>query len=63
LFAQPAGTIYQQDITPQPIAATALRAQLARGPEGRAAVSGLLPSAVLAYIDQHHLYGTPPDAT
>jgi nicotinate-nucleotide adenylyltransferase len=63
LFAAPAGSIFRQPISPQPIAATALRAQLAQGPPARAALSGLLPSAVLAYIDQHHLYATLPDAT
>jgi nicotinate-nucleotide adenylyltransferase len=42
---------------------TAIRAQLARGDKGRQAVAGLLPPAVLAYIDQHHLYSTPKDAT
>lgn len=63
LFSTPAGAIYEAHISPQPIAATAIRAQLARGREGRAAVSQLLPPAVLAYIDQRHLYSTPPDAT
>ncbi len=62
LFSSPAGFIYEQAIEPQPITATAIRAQLARGAPGRAAVSGLLPHAVLAYIDQHHLYSIPPDA-
>jgi nicotinate-nucleotide adenylyltransferase len=63
LFSTPAGAIYQQAIAPQPISATAIRAELARGAQGRSAVSGLLPPAVLAYIDQHRLYSTPPDAT
>ena len=58
----PAGAIYVQAVTPQPIAATAIRAQLARGVHGRADVRELLPSAVLAYIDQHRLYHPPPDA-
>jgi nicotinate-nucleotide adenylyltransferase len=62
LFSAPAGFIYEQAIEPQPIAATAIRAQLAHGAAGRAAVSGLLPHAVLAYIDQHDLYSIPPDA-
>jgi nicotinate-nucleotide adenylyltransferase len=63
LFSTPAGAIYEAHVSPQPIAATAIRAQLARGPEGRAAVSELLPPAVLAYIHQRHLYSIPPDAT
>lgn len=58
----PAGAIYVQVVTPQPIAATTIRAQLARGVEGAAAVRELLPPAVLAYIDQHRLYRPPPDA-
>lgn len=58
----PAGAIYRQAVTPQPISATTIRAQLARGVEGFAAVRELLPAAVLAYIDQHRLYRPPPDA-
>lgn len=58
----PAGAIYVQAVTPQPIAATAIRAQLARGVHGRSNVRELLPPAVLAYIDQHRLYRPPPDA-
>jgi nicotinate-nucleotide adenylyltransferase len=63
LFSTPAGAIYEQAITPQPVAATVIRAQLARGAEGRQAVAGLLPPAVLTYIDQHRLYLPRPDAT
>ncbi|MFO1322562.1 MAG: nicotinate-nucleotide adenylyltransferase [Burkholderiales bacterium] len=63
LFSTPAGAIYEARVSPQPIAATDIRTQLARGPAGVAAVSGLLPPSVLAYIDQHRLYATPPDAT
>jgi len=63
LFSTPAGAIFEERVSPQPIAATAIRAQLARGEEGRQAVAGLLPPAVLAYIDQHHLYSIPSDAT
>ena len=58
LFSTPAGAIYEQAIAPQPISATAIRAQLARGANGRQAVGELLPPAVLAYIDQHRLYST-----
>jgi nicotinate-nucleotide adenylyltransferase len=63
LFSTPAGAIFKERVSPQPIAATDIRAQLARGDKGRSAVEGLLPPAVLAYIDQHHLYSTPKDAT
>jgi nicotinate-nucleotide adenylyltransferase len=63
LRSTPAGAIYEQAITPQPISATEIRAQLARGAPGRAAVGELLPQAVLAYIDQRNLYSTAPDAT
>ena len=63
LFSTPAGAIFEEGVSPQPIAATEIRAQLARGDKGRSAVAGLLPPAVLAYIDQHHLYSIPKDAT
>jgi nicotinate-nucleotide adenylyltransferase len=56
LFSTPAGAIYQQAISPQPISATAIRTQLARGAAGRSEVVQMLPSAVLGYIDQHRLY-------
>jgi nicotinate-nucleotide adenylyltransferase len=58
----PAGAIVQVAIAPHPISASAIRAELARGPAGVAAVRALLPAAVLAYIEQHHLYGTGQDA-
>jgi nicotinate-nucleotide adenylyltransferase len=60
-----AGSIVRVEVTPQPIAASAIRAALARGPEGRAEVRGLLPAGVLDYIDRNQLYlphpldGTP----
>jgi len=66
LFSSPAGSIYEQAIAPLPISATAIRAQLARGADGRDAVRSLLPPAVLRYIDQHFLYSNraqPQDAT
>ena len=63
LFSAPAGAIYEQRISPQPISASMIRAQLERGDAGRSAVSALLPPAVLAYIERHHLYSPPPDAT
>ncbi|HEY2864819.1 MAG TPA: nicotinate-nucleotide adenylyltransferase [Casimicrobiaceae bacterium] len=62
LSRQLAGAIVWQAVTPQPISATALRAALAGGAETRAQVRGLLPAAVLAYIDRNQLYRSVPDA-
>lgn len=62
LLSRPAGAIYEQEIPPQPISATAIRAQLARGAPGRGAISQMLPAAVLGYIDQNRLYSAQ-DAT
>jgi nicotinate-nucleotide adenylyltransferase len=58
-----AGTIYRQRVAPHDISATTIRALLARGASGRPALRGLLPPAVLAYIDQHHLYRPLTDAS
>jgi nicotinate-nucleotide adenylyltransferase len=58
-----AGAIVTQPITAHPISASAIRMQLARGGERIAAVRGLLPAAVLAYIDRNRLYRSRPDAT
>ncbi|MEO5766361.1 MAG: nicotinate-nucleotide adenylyltransferase [Casimicrobiaceae bacterium] len=66
LRTAPAGAIYRQDVTPQPISASAIRAMLGHGPAGAAAARGLLPDAVLTYIVRNGLYGasTPlQDAT
>jgi nicotinate-nucleotide adenylyltransferase len=63
LRAATAGAIVTQPITAHEIAASAIRAQLARGEHGMAAVRGLLPAAVLAYIDRNQLYRSRPDAT
>ena len=66
LRARPAGAIYRHDVTPQPISSTAIRAELARGPTGLAAVRGLLPRDVLTYIARNGLYRASPrpqDAT
>jgi len=62
LAAEVAGAIVMQPITAHAISASAIRAQLARGAEGIAAVRGLLPAAVLAYIDRNQLYRPRPDA-
>jgi nicotinate-nucleotide adenylyltransferase len=58
-----AGAILRVEVTPQPISASAIRAALARGAAGRDAVCGLLPAAVLEYIDRNQLYRSAPDAT
>ena len=66
LRAALAGAIYRQDVTPQPMSATAIRAALAQGAAGFASVRGLLPDRVLAYIGCYGLYGaqtSPQDAT
>ena len=57
------GAILRVPIAPQPISATAIRAALARGPDGRDEVRGLLPAAVLAYIDRNQLYRSLTDAS
>jgi nicotinate-nucleotide adenylyltransferase len=56
LRAAPAGAIVTQPVTAHDISATAIRAELARGPAGFDAVRSLLPPAVLAYIERNHLY-------
>jgi nicotinate-nucleotide adenylyltransferase len=61
LRTAPAGAIVHAAITPHPISASAIRAALARG-DG-AAVRGLLPPAVLAYIERNRLYRPGQDAT
>ncbi len=56
------GSIYVQAIAPHDVAATALREALARDEGTRPDLRGLLPPAVLAYIDLHHLYRPGSDA-
>ena len=58
-----AGTIVAQSITAHDISASVIRAQLARGNAGIAAVRGLLPAPVLAYIERNRLYRPHTDAT
>jgi len=57
-----AGSIYIQPVTAQPISATAIRAALARGDARSVEIAGLLPTAVLAYIQTRHLYSRSPNA-
>jgi nicotinate-nucleotide adenylyltransferase len=61
LAESPAGHIFVQAITPHPISASSIRGALVDG--NTAAVKGLLPSAVLAYIERNRLYRSRPDAT
>jgi nicotinate-nucleotide adenylyltransferase len=58
-----AGAVILQPITAHPISASAIREGLAEGAAGRDAVRGLLPAAVLAYIERNQLYRPHPDAT
>jgi nicotinate-nucleotide adenylyltransferase len=62
LARQLAGSIVRVPVAPQPISATAIRAALERGAVGRAEVAGLLPAAVLAYIERNQLYRPRTDA-
>ena len=50
-----AGTIYVQPVSAQPISSSEIRAALARGARS-VEIAGLLPAAVLAYIESKHLY-------
>jgi nicotinate-nucleotide adenylyltransferase len=54
-----AGSIVRVPVEPQPIAAREIRAALALGSVGRERVRGLLPAAVLDYIDRNQLYRSP----
>ena len=56
LRSRRSGAIYRQRVSPQPISASAIRAAIARGGDSVAAVRGLLPDGVLAYIGRHGLY-------
>ena len=60
LLAAPAGAIIVQPVTPHDISASAIRATLARGAAGIEAARGLLPPAVLAYIERNQLYRSAP---
>jgi len=57
------GALLRVAVTPQPISASAIRAALARGAAGMSEVRGLLPAAVLAYIDRNQLYRSLTDAS
>jgi len=63
LLSRPAGAILRQPIAPLDISATGIREHIARGAGAAEMNRGLLPPAVLAYIDLHHLYRPGSDAT
>jgi nicotinate-nucleotide adenylyltransferase len=56
LRAHAAGSIYVQPVTAQAVSSTAIRAALARGDGKSVEIAGLLPAAVLAYIESKGLY-------
>ncbi len=58
-----AGAVILQPITAHPISASAIRDRLGEGAAGVAAVRGLLPATVLAYIERNQLYCPRQDAT
>lgn len=58
-----AGSIYVQPVTAQPISSTAIRRAIADGNATSVEIAGLLPSAVLAYIESHGLYRPPSHAS
>ena len=58
-----AGAVILQPVTAHPISASAIRERLAEGPAGFAAIRGLLPATVLAYIERNQLYLPHQDAT
>ena len=62
LESTPAGTIFDLPVTPHDVSATQIRAALAAGPTGKAQLDGLLPPAVLTYIERHQLYRPRTDA-
>jgi nicotinate-nucleotide adenylyltransferase len=66
LRSRTAGAIFVQPISPHAVSATTIRERLSQGNAASADKSakwrGLLPPAVLAYIDHHHLYRQQPDA-
>jgi len=63
LLARPAGAILLQPIAPTAVSATSIRNHVAQGSDAAKLNRGLLPPAVLAYIDLHHLYRPRSDAT
>ena len=62
LLSRPAGAILAQPIAPLDVSASSIRESLARGRGADERWHGLLPPAVLAYIDLHRLYRRGSDA-
>jgi nicotinate-nucleotide adenylyltransferase len=63
LLARPAGAIVVQPIAPVDVSATLIRDRLAHRGSAGTEWRGLLPPAVLAYIERHHLYLRGSDAS
>ncbi|HEX6138262.1 MAG TPA: nicotinate-nucleotide adenylyltransferase [Casimicrobiaceae bacterium] len=63
LRTRASGAIFVQSVTAQPISATGIRAALARGDAGSVEMAGLVPVAVLAYIESNRLYSSLPHAS
>jgi nicotinate-nucleotide adenylyltransferase len=64
IFSRAAGAIVEPPITAHAISASAIRRALARrDADGIGALRGLLPAAVLAYIERNRLYLPAQDAT
>jgi nicotinate-nucleotide adenylyltransferase len=63
LLTRPAGAILRQPIAPLDVSATEIREHIATRADAAEMNRGLLPPAVLAYIDLHHLYRPRSDAT
>ena len=62
LLSRPAGAILVQPIAPVDVSATSIRDRVAHGRNVGTKWRGLLPPAVLAYIERHHLYLRGSDA-
>jgi nicotinate-nucleotide adenylyltransferase len=56
------GSIYVQPVTARAISSSAIREKLARGEAKSVEIAGLLPPAVLAYIQSNGLYSHLPHA-
>jgi len=63
LISSPAGAIFVQPIAPVAVSATLIRDRVANGGHAGTKWRGLLPPAVLAYIERHHLYLRGSDAS
>lgn len=59
LARAPAGHVWLHAVRPQPISATQIRRELARGPTAGTGVSDLMPNAVWQYIRENRLYQQP----